>query len=280
VGKPPPRNVLRAFGLRASTPLTPLAGGLEQTAWRAGDVVLKPVQAANPGEGDWVATVLDAIVEDGFRVIKPVRASDGRWLENGWAAWHWIEGAHERTRWREVLIAAEAFHRALLDAVAGTGVDMRPAWLDTRGHRWAVAEGVVWRDEPPPAQAIYDVPEWELWERARAAGPPLTADEAGASQVVHGDIASNVLAGPDGTPAFIDMSPGWRPPSSAHAQVFVEGVVWRGGDESLLASLERADVARACAFRLMCGFQALTIGLTFNPAETARFRRVLDLVGA
>jgi hypothetical protein len=179
-----------------------------------------------------------------------------------------------------VLLAAEAFHRALADAVASTGVAACPAWLDARGHRWATAEGVVWRDDPLPAQAIFDVPEWELWERARAAGPPLTADEAVASQVVHGDIASNVLASADGTPAFIDMSPGWRPPSSAHAQIYVEAVVWRGGDESLLASLDRAQVARACAFRLMCGFQALTVGLTFNPRETARFARVLDLVNA
>ena len=227
-----------------------------------------------------MATVLDAIVEDGFRVIKPVRAVDGAWLADSWTAWQWFEGEHERTRWHDVLLAAEAFHRALVDAVTATGVAARPGWLDTRGHRWAVAESVVWHDAPLPTNANYDVPEWELWERARAAGPPLTADEATTSQVVHGDIAGNVLVGRDGVPAFIDMSPGWRPASSAHAQIFVEGVAWHGGDESLVATLDRADVARACGFRLMCGFQALMTGLTFNPREVARFRRVLDLVNA
>ena len=271
--------MLKAFGARAEG-LLPLRGGLEQTAWRAGDVVLKPVQAANHAEGEWVATVLDAIVEDGFRVIKPVRADDGRWLEDGWTAWEWFEGEHERARWREVWTAARAFHRALAAAIDQTGVDARPAWLDTRGHRWAIAEGVVWRDDPLPAAAIYDVPEWELWKRARAVGPPLTDAEAAASQVVHGDIAGNVLVGADGVPAFIDMSPGWRPAASAHAQIFVEGVAWHGGDESLIASVDRADVARACAFRLMCGFQAITTGLKFNPWEVERFVRVLDLVDA
>jgi hypothetical protein len=209
-----------------------------------------------------------------------VRADDGAWLEDGWAAWHWIEGEHARTRWDDVFVAAERFHRALPDAITASGVDACPAWLDHRGHRWAIAEGVVWRDDPLPDRAIYDVPEWELWERARAAGPPLTTEQAAASQVVHGDIASNVLVAADGVPAFIDVSPGWRPAASAHAQIYVEAMVWKRGDESLLATLDRADVARACAFRLLCGFQALTVGLSFSPKETARFGRALDLVNA
>jgi hypothetical protein len=76
------------------------------------------------------------------------------------------------------------------------------------------------------------------------------------------------------------MSPGWRPPSSAHAQIFVEGVAWHGGEESLISAVDRADVARACGFRLLCGFQALAVGLRLNPVEVARFRRVLDLIDA
>ena len=270
---------MKAFGVRAGG-LLPLAGGLEQTAWRAGDIVLKPVQAANHDEGDWIAAVLDVIVEDGFRVIKPVRAADGRWLADGWAAWRWFDGEHERTRWQDVRVAAEAFHRALRVAVDAAGVDARPAWLDTRGHRWALAEGVVWRGEPLPTAAIYDVPEWELFERFRVAGPPLTVEEAERSQVVHGDIAGNVLVGTDGTPTFIDMSPGWRTPSSAEVQILVEGYAFFGGVESVLAGFDRADIARACAFRLMCGFQALAIGLELNPEQLTRFRRILDLVDA
>lgn len=279
MGVPPP-HVLKAFGLRADPELTPLAGGLEQTAWRADDIVLKPVQAANHDEGEWIAGVFDVIREDGFRVIKPVRAGEDRWLEDGWAAWHWIDGQHERTRWREVVAAAEAFHDALQVAVATAGVDARPSWLDTRGHRWAIAEGVVWRGEPLPERAVYDVPEWALWERARAAGPPLSAGED--CQVVHGDIAGNVLVGADGVPAFIDMSPGWRPAASAHTQVLVEAYAFHGGDESLVADIDVADAARAMGFRLLCGFQALAQvpGAALPPAEVGRFARVLELIGA
>jgi hypothetical protein len=80
--------------------------------------------------------------------------------------------------------------------------------------------------------------------------------------------------------ALIDVSPGWRTPASVDAQIAVEAVAWFGGDEALLDDVAAPDVARACAFRLLCGFQALTVGMKFNPEEVARFSRVLDAIGA
>lgn len=284
-GTPPTPRVLAAFGVTERTELTPLAGAISQSAWRAGAVVLKPIQEPNPGEGDWVSDVLDAVIEDGFRVIKPIRADTGRWLVDGWSAWHWLEGEHERLAWDEVLVASRAFHVALANAVAALEYAPRPTWLDTRTHRWAVAEAVVWHDAPLPTNAVYDVPEFALWERARALGPPLSDGERRASQVIHGDIAGNVLRAADGQLAFIDVSPGWRPAASTEAQVLVEAVAWHGAPASTLdpviASRDgRVAAARACGFRLLCGFQALSLGATFNDREIVRFARVLDAIGA
>lgn len=276
---PPPRDVLAAFGVRAAP--QHMKGGLSQTVWRVGDLVLKPVQAPNPGESDWVADVLDSIEEDGFRVSKPARATNGNWLFKGWTAWHWLEGEHCLDRWRDVTEAARAFHRALPRAAARAGLDAQPTWLNARSHRWACAERTVWHDAPMPERAIYDVAEWRHWERARAAGPPLTPVERARCQVVHGDVSGNVLVDrAAGSLAFIDVSPGWRTLESVDGQIVAEGVAWFGGDEALLDEVAAADVARACAFRLLCGFQALTDGMTFDPAEVARFARVLDVIGA
>jgi hypothetical protein len=281
VGAPPPPNVLAAFGVRDDTSLTPLAGALEQSAWRAGDVVLKPVQASNPGEGEWVATVLDVIVEDGFRVIKPVRTVDGRWLEAGWTAWRWIDGEHERAKWRDVTVAADALHAAIPDAIARAAVDVRPAWLDTRRHRWALAEATVWHGAPLPPIVNAGEVERDLYNRAIALGPPLTADERAASQVVHGDIASNVLQLADGSGhAFIDMSPGWRPASSIGAQIAVEAVTWFHAPPETLDGFAPADLARACAFRLLCGLQVSADWATDFPGELKRFTRTMQLIGA
>jgi hypothetical protein len=276
---PPPEEVLAAFALEGA--LQHQTGGISQTVWRVGDVVLKPVQEPNPGEAEWVATALDAIDERGFRVAKPLRATNGAWLYNGWTAWHWVDGDHCRDRWPDVAHAARAFHRELDAAVTRASLDTGPPWLEPRSHRWAQAERTVWHDAPLPERAMYDVPEWALWERARALGPPLTVDEERRCRVVHGDVAGNVLADrSSGALVLIDVSPGWRTLESVDAQIAVEAVAWFGADEALLDDVAPADAARACAFRLLCGFQALTTGLAFNPAEVARFARVLDVVGA
>jgi hypothetical protein len=271
---------LKAFGVRADG-LLPLAGALEQTAWRAGDLVLKPVQAANDQEGEWVAAVLDAIVENGFRVIKPVRARDGRWLKDGWTAWEWFEGEHERREWRAVIAAGDAFHRALPSAIEKAGVDFRPAWLDTRNHRWALAEATVWHGAPLPVTINGGALESTLFARASALGPPLSGDDTSRLQVVHGDIASNVLRLHDGSGhALIDVSPGWRTPDSTAAQIAVEAVTWFHGADDLLDEFPPEDLGRACAFRLLCGLQASADWAKDFPGELQRWTRTLHLLGA
>jgi hypothetical protein len=280
---PPEPAVLAAFSLR-DTPQH-LKGGISQTVWRVGDVVLKPVQEANPGEAEWVATALDAIHEDGFRVAKPVRASSGAWMFNGWTAWRWFEGEPCVDQWPAVTEAARAFHRALPEAIVRAGLDPMPAWLEPRSHRWARAERAVWHGAPLPGE-FGDRAEWSLYERAVALGPPLTRAEEAASQVVHGDIPSNVLIDRAANAmAFIDVSPGWRPPSSVDAQIATEAVAWFAGDPSLLDEVSAvtggtAAMARVCAFRLLCGFQASANWADDYPGEVANWTRVLDLLGA
>ncbi len=279
-GALPPDQVVRAFGASEVQSLTPLAGGLQQTAWRVGDVVLKPIEEANPGEADWVADVLDAMVEDGFRVIRPVRASNGAWLYDGWTAWRWLEGEHTRGDWRPVVAATDAFHAELARTAARVGRGGRPQWLDARQHRWARAERTVWHGaDLPPTVNTGDL-EWSMFHRAVALGPPLSGHEERRCQVVHGDIAGNVLVDEAGVPGFIDMSPGWRPPESASAQVLVEAVAWFGADASLLTDEHDAEFARACAFRLLCGLQSVEDWVAVVPHEVENWGRVLDLIGA
>ena len=284
MSEPPSEHVLRAFGLRG----TPehLKGGISQTVWRVGDTVVKPVQEPNPGEGDWVATALDAIEENGFRVSKPVRETDGAWLVHGWTAWRWIPGEHCVGRWRDVVAAARAFHNELPRAVARAGLEPRPLWLEPRRHRWAQSERTVWHGAPLPPAGYYDGHERELFDRAVALGPPLTAAEASECQVVHGDVAGNVLA--DGTGSvigLIDVSPGWRPPFSVDAQIVVEAVAWFDGDNALLEEVAtepggQVALARACAFRLLCGLQASSNWAVEYPGEVENWSRVLRAIGA
>jgi hypothetical protein len=84
-------EVLRMFGVSAPPQL--LVGG-RGTAWRAGDVVLKPLDMAVDAL-QWQAVVLSTL--DGrpaFRVAPPVRALDGALVVADWTAWRHVEGQH------------------------------------------------------------------------------------------------------------------------------------------------------------------------------------------
>jgi uncharacterized protein (TIGR02569 family) len=235
----PPSAVLRAFGCTVVP--EPLPGG-QGTAHRAGDIVLKPV--LDEEEARWCADVLDAVDERGFRVARPVAAVSGAWVVAGWSAWRVIEGRREPGRWADIVTAADAFHAAVATIE-------RPSFLDRRTHRWAVADRAAW-DE-----AEVDVPEplVPLHRRLRALSEPLDLASQ-ASQVVHGDLAGNVLFAPGLAPAIIDFSPFWRPPRYGAAVVAVDALTWEGADPSVLDVVGGAADAlqllvRAASFRLL-----------------------------
>ncbi len=278
---PPPKSVLRAFGLRGDPQHLP--GGISQTVWRVGDMVVKPAQ--DPAEMEWVASVFEVIDEDGFRVNKAVRTDDGAWLADGWTAWRWIDGEHATHRWRDVREATDALHAEIPRAATRAGVATRPSWLDQRSHRWALAEGVVWHGRPMPTTAVYDVPQWELWERAARRG---SLAHARRGRRVAGDprrrrrqrpVRSGVCcAGVHRHVAGLAAGLVGRCADRGGRGCLVR---WRrrpargGGGDRIGPRRDRCAVA----WRVLCGFQALALGAEFSDAEVARFTRVLDAVG-
>lgn len=234
----PPADVLAAFG--ASAEPEPLGGG-QGSAFRSGDLVLKPLDwAMSPEELEWQGTVLDAVRGDGFRVTRVRRARDGSALEDGWCAWEHVEGRHEERRWAEVIAVGEQFHSAL------EGVP-RPALIDARTDHWAVGDRVAWGELPAARFAHV-----KHLQRLVAALQPLEAP----SQLVHGDLTGNVLFAPGLPPAVIDFSPYWRPTAFASAIVVGDALSWEGADESLLDAVEHIPsfpqfLLRALIYRIV-----------------------------
>lgn len=233
-GITPSPAVLAAFSADGSP--TRLGGG-QETAWRSGDVVLKPLDMAET-ELAWQADALAALVCDGFRVARPLRARDGSLVVEGWSAWEAVEGRHGEGRWAEIVAVGERFHVAL----AGMP---RPAFLDERTHRWAIGDRVAWGELPAADFAhVKHVP------RLLAAARPLHAP----SQLVHGDLTGNVLFTRDLPPAIIDFVPYWRPLGYASAIVVADALVWEGADESVLEAVGHIEdfsqyLLRALVFR-------------------------------
>jgi uncharacterized protein (TIGR02569 family) len=249
----PSHRVLTAFGVGGSA-VTPLGGG-QGRAWSAGDVVLKPVD--DVVESVWVAEVLSGLETDGFRINRPVPAQSGAWVVEGWAAWEMLAGEHDTAgRWHDVLEVGSRLNAALSEVP-------RPAFLDARTHAWAVGDRVAWDEEP--ADLVHEVLR-PLLERLRVHVRP----DSTPGQVIHGDLAGNVLFAPGLTPGVIDFTPYWRPPLFCLAVVIVDALLWRGAPPSLTGAMPGGEdgtslLARAALYRLVTSDR-----LTAESASSAR----------
>lgn len=251
--------------------MQPLGGG-QGRSWSAGRLVLKPVDDVI--EAEWVGDVLSSLMENGFRINRPVRSDGGTWTVDGWSAWEKLAGEHDRSdRWSEILQAADALNAAL------TGL-ARPAFLAERTHAWAVADRVAWEEQP--LVVVHDLLR-PLAERLYAHVRP----DDNPSQVIHGDLTGNVLLAPGLPPGVIDFTPYWRPPRFSSAVVVVDALLWHAAAPSLIAALPGADrtsvLARAALFRLIASDRS---AVTMEPGVAdARVRaaasdhsRVLELL--
>jgi len=210
--------VLEAFGLVGAAERLP--GGQGGT-WRLGEVVLKP----SPGQDflRWVSDVLSRL--DGrrdFRVSPPLRARDGSWSVAGWTAWRYRPGMHQPGRWLDIVRVADIFHKSIQQAT-------RPAFLAGRTDRWAVADRLAWGELPLPAA----IGQNSLIQETVAAQRAIPAR----SQLVHGDLAGNVLFHPELPPLVIDVSPCWRPARFGTAVVVADALVREGASDQLPESL-------------------------------------------
>jgi uncharacterized protein (TIGR02569 family) len=210
----PPDTVLAAFAV-GDGPVQ-LPGGQGRT-WRAGQVILKPVELL--AETVWRADVLDQLPESTeFRVARPVRATDGTWVADGWEASLHVDGATDVSRQDEVLRAGIAFHAAVAERP-------RPAFLDHRTDPWADGDRAAWGRVDGSAAAM------ELLGPLIDARRPVDL----VAQVVHGDLPGNVLFADGLPPAVIDWSIYWRPTSWASAVAVADALCWYGAEPELAA---------------------------------------------
>ncbi len=248
----PGPEVLASFG--ASADPVSLPGG-EGTAWRAGEVVLKP--AGDPRVARWTADLyrdLDSLGPEGpldpsaarrdpgFRVPRPLRtvAGDGAagdWvaqdaLAGAWVAWQWLPGepaswAGFSPLWPRLIAASRAFHAALAGRPA-------PPWLGRDGSQWTTGDQVAWGEQDPGSVlAAAPAPLAGQLRSLLAALRPVRLP----AQLIHGDLGGNVLFAAGEPPAVIDFSPYWRPAGLALAVAAVDALTGSGADPAILDEL-------------------------------------------
>jgi uncharacterized protein (TIGR02569 family) len=223
-----PDGVLAAFGLAGVVPVR-LPGGQGAT-WRAGRVVLKAADSERAGR--WFAEVYDGLNGPGFRVPKPVRSVTGDWVAHGWTASCWVAGVAAdwsgvSPRWPELITVSRALHAALADVPV-------PGWQSTVENPWTIGDQVAWGERDPgpllgPAAGRLAGQVRRLLSALRPVDLP--------NQLIHADLAGNVLFADGMPPAVIDFSPLKRPAGLPLAITVVDTLQWRQARPEVLDQL-------------------------------------------
>lgn len=262
---PPPR-VLDLFAV--PEPIMPLAGGQGHSV-RAGDLVLSP--GRDETVSAWLNPVLARLAarldespgraRRDLRIAMPVPARDGSWVVDGWGASRYEAGT-TACRDVDVLVASGRVLHAELDSV----VRSRPDELVGRRDRWAVAERLAFGDRAEIVAAVAGRQERALVTLLADALEPVAL---GPAQLVHGDLAGNVLLDSGGAPVIIDVAAYWRPVRWAEAVCVLDAVVALGAPLAVLtrfaAGPDRQAMLRAALFRL----------LSDRPVDVAPYERAL-----
>ncbi|WP_114203455.1 aminoglycoside phosphotransferase [Janibacter anophelis] len=246
----PSEHVLDMFAVPGD--LEPLPGGQGDSV-RAGDLVLSPGRdeatqsRLNPHLARLAADLDTRRGRDrrDLRIAMPVPARDGNWVVDGWGATRYEPGTRRLTDLTAVRAVGAVLHAELARVVRS----WPPAAQPPTG-RWAVAEGIAFDESDLPEGLAPDVRP--LAERLAAArdDTPL-----GPCQLVHGDLAGNVLLDPDGAPVVIDVAPYWRPALWAEATCVLDGVTDLDADPAVMTEwtkgAPRQAMLRAALFRLL-----------------------------
>ena len=262
----PSEHVLDMFAVPGDT--EPVPGGRGRSV-RAGDLVLSPDR--DPVTQDALSPRLARLAVEldtrpgcdhrDLRIAMPVPARDGSWVVEGWAATRHEAGTRQLTDLTALLAVGAVLHAELARAV-----DDWPPARHRPGDRWVEAERVAFGEAPLPD----DTPDPAAERLLRALEEHRDDTPLGPDQLVHGDLAGNVLLDPDGAPVVIDVAPYWRPPLWAASTTVLDAVAWLDADPGVMADWATGAagqaMARSAIFRL----------LSDRPADTERYERVLS----
>ena len=211
------------------------------------------------------------------RIAMPIPARDGSWVVDGWAASRYEPDTTACTDLDVLVATGRVLHARLAVAVTG-----RPVGLEARTDRWAAADRLSWGPLDPLRQAAArhgsDLVDGWVDGLAAVDGPegskgsdgsegsegsdgtdgpdgPGWAAGLGPDQLVHGDLAGNVLLDVAGTPVVIDLAPYWRPALWAEAVCVLDAVLWHDADPAALDDWQhgsrRQAMLRAALFRVL-----------------------------
>lgn len=243
----PSDRVLDLFAVPGD--LQALPGG-QGSSVLAGDLVLSPGRDPVIADGlnpllARMAVGLDTRPRREVRIAMPIPARDGTWVVDGWSASRYEPGSRTCTDAAVVRATGALLHAELARMVAAWPLAGQPP-----RSRWDCAERVAFGDLTLNPGEFTDAQT----EFARELLDRRTGEGFGDDQLVHGDLAGNVLLDAADVPVVIDVAPYWRPARWADAVCVLDLVMWSGADPALLRDWTGGSLQamlRAALFRVL-----------------------------
>ncbi len=200
---------------------TLFSGGLG-TTYKSGNIVLKRTYDAVKSEE--LASIIERLPTHQnahVQIPRPIRSQNGKWVEDCFVAWEYIPGEEQVGHYQEKMAVCDGF-TDLFESV------QKPNFITCEEDPWSTADRITWDERTREYE-----PEWQnIIDRVTAHKKPITV----ASQLIHGDIAGNILFTAT-VPAAIDITLYWRPACYAKALLAMDVQVWEQADPRRLHAL-------------------------------------------
>jgi len=259
----PSKEVLSAFFIKDEP--VPLKGG-QGITWRAEEYIIKPT--INEEETKWCAEIIQQLPQDAYRIPRYQKTQDNQWIYQGWFVLKFIEGEHIKNHWGEKISVCKGFNNLLTNIP-------KPDFIDKRTDPWSIASKMTWGEMP---LNYVDGLKNYIDKISKYLRPIAVKD-----QIVHGDIAGNMLFAKGLTPGVIDFTPIWRPKEYSLAIFIVDAITWQEAEDSIISLVENERdifqfLLRAALFRALATSEYHLEHNINRPAEIEEHEHVLDII--
>lgn len=213
-----------------------LAGGQNESV-KVGEVVLKPIH--DQAEYLWVSEVLNSIDFGDLRIIKPLKSSLGNYIEDSFGATPYFKNSYHSYNLKENIRVCRQLNECLKN------VPKPPSLFENLNNPWKKSQFLAWFEVIPnglPEEVIF------LLNCRKSIDLP--------HQLVHVDLANNILVDNQNQVAIIDFTPGFYPKQYAEALLIIDTIAWYQGKTEHIKEIELENdllyqlILRALLFRI------------------------------
>jgi uncharacterized protein (TIGR02569 family) len=230
-----------------STNFEAMTGGQNESV-RVGELVLKPVY--EPRKYLWLSECLEQVKAEDVSIAKPIKSREGNYIENGIGATRYYEA-----KFFEDKIDAKLDTCRKLNEI--TSNISKPDDFDLWESPWTKAQNLAWII---PGNFNVKIPG-EI-QRLMSLREEIEIP----SQLVHVDLAGNILFDAKENAVIIDFTPGFYPKEYAEMLLLIDSIAWY---KASIGSLDLLNVQGKIRRQLMLRslIFRLSVPLFFNDSD-------------